>query len=71
MTNEITVDKHERICCEMEAAQYGMVYPTELKARIAELEAVITKALKHADENGMKDWPVFKAMRKVLTKSAL
>lgn len=39
-------------------------------ARIVELEAAIAKAIKHADENGMKDWPVFKSMRKVIIPSA-
>jgi len=34
--------------------------------RIAELEAAIDKAIKHADGNGMKDWPVFRTLRKVM-----
>ena len=32
--------------------------------RVKELEAVIRKAIQHAEKNGMKDWPVFKAMRR-------
>ena len=35
------------------------------KARIAELENAISKALRHAEKNGMKDWPVFLNLRKV------
>ena len=34
--------------------------------RIAELEAAIEKALRHSDANGMKDWPVFRHLRKTL-----
>lgn len=41
----------------------------ECEARIAELEALIAKAVKHADGNGMGDWPVFKALRKALPKT--
>ena len=33
--------------------------------RIAELENAISKALRHAEKNGMKDWPVFLNLRKV------
>ncbi len=38
--------------------------------RIAELEAAIAKALHHADGNGMKDWPVFVELCKVITPTA-
>lgn len=34
--------------------------------RIAELEAALRAALRHAEANGMKDWPVFVAIRKAL-----
>lgn len=37
-----------------------------LEARVAELEAAIDKAIKHADGNGMKDWPAFRTLRKVM-----
>lgn len=36
------------------------------KARIAELEAAIAAALRHADANGMRNWPAFVALRKVV-----
>jgi hypothetical protein len=37
-----------------------------LRERIAELEAAITKALDRADGQGMRDWPIFKNLRKAL-----
>lgn len=40
-----------------------------LLGRIAELEAAATKALRHADKNGMGDWPAFAALRKAMAKS--
>lgn len=37
-------------------------------ARIAELEAAISKALKKASAKGMGDWPEFQVLRKVMMK---
>jgi hypothetical protein len=34
--------------------------------RIEALEAAIEKALRHSDANGMKNWPVFRHLRKTL-----
>lgn len=42
--------------------------PGECAARIAELEAAIRMTLRHADANGMQDWPVFRRLRKTLNK---
>lgn len=36
--------------------------------RIVKLEATISNALKHADANGMGEWPIFKKMRKALSQ---
>jgi hypothetical protein len=38
------------------------------RARIAELEAAIEAALRHAKGNGMSEWPVFAALRKAINK---
>ena len=38
----------------------------EAADRIEKLEASIEKALRHSDANGMKDWPVFRHLRKTL-----
>lgn len=40
------------------------------RGRIAELESAITQALRHADRNGMSEWPAFKALRKVMPAEA-
>lgn len=37
-------------------------------ARIEQLEASIGAALRHAEKNGMREWPLFVAMKKVLLK---
>ncbi len=34
-----------------------------MKARIVKMEAAIRKAVKHAEANGMNDWPVFVGLR--------
>lgn len=36
------------------------------RARIDELEAAIRAAIKHAEGNGMRDWKVFVALRKII-----
>lgn len=52
----------------------GDDYPRHLRVvadaenRIVELEAAIESALRHADKNGMSDWPVFVKMRKALKR---
>ncbi len=43
--------------------------PEALVKRIVELEEAIAKALRKADGNGMGEWPAFKALRAVMTKS--
>lgn len=42
------------------------IWKREGDARIAELEAAIRAAIKHADNNGMRDWKVFVALRKII-----
>lgn len=43
-------------------------HPSCVNKRIADLEGAIKKAVRHADSNGMKDWPVFKALRKAICR---
>lgn len=38
----------------------------EAADRIAELEEAIAKAVRHAEGNGMRDWSVFKRLKRCL-----
>lgn len=37
-----------------------------LAARVIELEAAAKAAIRHAEKNGMGDWPVFRKLRKAI-----
>lgn len=40
----------------------------EWAERAAELESIIEAALRHAEKNGMADWPAFKALRQAISE---
>lgn len=48
------------------AAMKDAAAVVRLTKRNAALEASMRAALRHAEANGMKEWPVFVAMRKAL-----